>query len=178
MSTSCKCSEFGNFVKASDSHPYFGALPEVATKDHGWTSVRKCSQCGQHWQVDSWDKLQVNLAIKIDTPHNWENTDDQPLRLAALIEFRGGFTNEDCVWVGVQDFGIGIAQEDQDRIFDAFFQVDGSSTRRYGGTGTGLALAMLLAAGMNTSIEVESQPDKGSMFSFSLPVASLDDIDD
>ncbi|MBN1681342.1 MAG: response regulator [Anaerolineae bacterium] len=84
---------------------------------------------------------------------------------------------EDCVWVGVQDFGIGIAKEDHERIFDAFFQVDGSSTRRYGGTGTGLALAMLLAVGINTFIEVESQPHRGSMFSFLLPVASLDDVD-
>ncbi len=75
------------------------------------------------------------------------------------------------VWISVQDFGIGIAEEEQSRIFEAFYQVDGSSTRRYGGTGTGLALAMLLAHGMHTEIEVQSVPNQGSTFSFRLPAA-------
>jgi signal transduction histidine kinase len=79
------------------------------------------------------------------------------------------------VWIGVQDFGIGIADEDHASIFEAFYQVDGSSTRRYGGTGTGLALATLLANGMNTTIDVESKPGEGSTFSFILPEADLDE---
>jgi signal transduction histidine kinase len=78
------------------------------------------------------------------------------------------------VWIGVQDFGIGIPTEEHAFIFEAFYQIDGSSTRRYGGTGTGLALAMLLANGMNTTIDLESTPDEGSTFSFTLPIASLD----
>ena len=79
----------------------------------------------------------------------------------------------DHVWIGVQDFGIGIPEEERTYIFEAFYQVDGSTTRRYGGTGTGLALAMLLANGMNTTISLESKPGEGSMFSFVLPVADL-----
>lgn len=82
---------------------------------------------------------------------------------------------EDQVWVGVQDFGIGIAKEQRTIIFEAFYQVDGSTTRRYGGTGTGLALAMLLANSMNTTIDVESRVGKGSIFSFILPEADLDE---
>jgi signal transduction histidine kinase len=96
--------------------------------------------------------------------------DDSPVYILSWM------TEDDQVWIGVQDFGIGIAQEQHARIFEAFYQVDGSSTRRYGGTGAGLALALLLAQGMKTSIRVESEKDKGSIFSFSLPVTTLDDF--
>jgi signal transduction histidine kinase len=78
------------------------------------------------------------------------------------------------IWIGVQDFGIGIPDEEREFIFEAFYQVDGSTTRRYGGTGTGLALAMLLANGMNTTIDLDSKPGEGSTFSFILPEADLD----
>ena len=75
----------------------------------------------------------------------------------------------------MQDYGIGIPDEERSLIFEAFYQVDGSSTRSYGGTGTGLALAVLLANGMNTSIELDSRLGEGSTFSFVLPEADLDE---
>lgn len=94
------------------------------------------------------------------------------------VHLRVASNREGEVRISVQDFGIGIAEEDQTRIFEAFYQVDGSSTRRYGGTGTGLALAMLLAHGMHTEIQVQSVPGQGSTFSFRLPVADLAQIID
>lgn len=84
---------------------------------------------------------------------------------------------DDQVWIGIQDFGIGIAAKEHSRIFQAFYQVDGSVTRQHGGTGTGLALALLLAAGMNTVIHVDSELGEGSTFWFVLPVATPDDFD-
>lgn len=81
--------------------------------------------------------------------------------------------NRDQVWVGVQDVGIGIAPEQHARIFEAFYQVNGGANRPYGGTGTGLTLAMLLAKGMNTTIDLKSVPGTGSTFSFVLPVIDL-----
>lgn len=81
------------------------------------------------------------------------------------------------VWLSIQDFGIGIPPEEHDRIFDAFYKVDGSSTQQFGGSGTGLALAMLLASGMNLTINVESVPGEGSTFSLVLPEVDLDDDD-
>lgn len=100
MNTSCKCSDFSRFVKASDADPYFRDLSQVAVKDADWTTLRRCTQCGQYWQVDSWDKLQVNLAIKIETPENWESNSDQHLRVDALMYFRGGVSEEECMWAG------------------------------------------------------------------------------
>jgi signal transduction histidine kinase len=71
-------------------------------------------------------------------------------------------------WV-IQDTGIGIQEENRSSVFDEFRQVDGSSTRLYGGTGLGLALSLRLARLMNGEIMVESEPGEGSTFTLELP---------
>ncbi|HET6229821.1 MAG TPA: GAF domain-containing sensor histidine kinase [Longimicrobiaceae bacterium] len=72
----------------------------------------------------------------------------------------------------VEDTGIGIEPADHERIFDEFRQVDGSATRRYGGTGMGLALARQLARCMHGDIFVRSTPGQGSTFTLALPVGT------
>lgn len=73
------------------------------------------------------------------------------------------------VRVSVSDTGIGISEEHCERIFDPFFQVDGSSTRSYGGTGLGLALCKGVVEAHGGEIWVDSQLDSGSTFTFTLP---------
>lgn len=70
----------------------------------------------------------------------------------------------------VRDTGIGIAPEHLDKIFDRFYQVDGSNTRQGEGTGIGLALSKELAVLMGGGIEVESEVGIGSTFTFWLPI--------
>jgi PAS domain S-box-containing protein len=66
----------------------------------------------------------------------------------------------------VRDTGIGIPREKQEKIFRAFEQEDPSTTRKYGGTGLGLTIAARLAALMDGTIAVESEPGRGSTFAF------------
>ena len=68
----------------------------------------------------------------------------------------------------VKDTGIGIDQEDKDKLFQSFSQVDASISRKYGGTGLGLNISKQLAELMGGAIEVESEKNKGSTFSFSI----------
>ena len=73
--------------------------------------------------------------------------------------------------VCVSDTGIGIAQEDAAHVFDEFYQVDGSYTRRHEGTGLGLALVKSLVDMHGGRVEVQSAPGEGSRFSITLPGA-------
>ena len=72
------------------------------------------------------------------------------------------------IFVLVKDTGIGIAKEDLDKLFKSFSQVDASISRKYGGTGLGLNISKQLVEMMHGSIGVESEPNKGTMFSFSI----------
>ena len=66
----------------------------------------------------------------------------------------------------ISDTGIGISKEQQARIFEAFSQADGSITRRFGGTGLGLSISTRLIQMMGGQLEVESETNQGSTFSF------------
>ncbi|HEX7583078.1 MAG TPA: PAS domain S-box protein [Prolixibacteraceae bacterium] len=104
-----------------------------------------------------------------------------------LINFVGNalkFTDSGYIEIGVKmvknniqfhvkDTGIGIAKEFHDKIFDRFRQVEAAQTRKYGGNGLGLAITKNLAELLGGKIDIESEPDKGSTFFFTLPEARI-----
>ncbi|MBP7688784.1 MAG: hypothetical protein KA765_12780, partial [Thermoflexales bacterium] len=80
------------------------------------------------------------------------------------VEDRG-----DRLQLSVADMGVGIPPDKLKRIFDRFYQVDGSATRRFGGAGLGLAIAKRIVESHGGEIWVESEMGHGSRFVFTLP---------
>ncbi len=74
--------------------------------------------------------------------------------------------------ISISDQGIGIPHEEQERIFERFYQIDGSTTRRYGGTGLGLAVAKEIIQAHGGHITLKSTVGQGSTFTVHLPINS------
>jgi PAS domain S-box-containing protein len=79
------------------------------------------------------------------------------------------------IWleIAVEDTGIGIARDQQERIFEAFVQSAGQSNRKYGGTGLGLAITRRLTNMMGGIVTLQSELERGSVFAFIFPEVSL-----
>ena len=84
-----------------------------------------------------------------------------------------------CIEFRVRDTGVGIDKSKQDLVFEAFKQADGTTSRKYGGTGLGLTISRELARLLGGQIQLRSEGSgKGSSFSLLLPVGSVDSVSD
>jgi signal transduction histidine kinase len=108
----------------------------------------------------------VRPGLRLEDPENLEIIAGENGRCEV-----NGKKHRKCVKISVSDTGIGIKPEDQKRIFSPFEQVDGSTSRRYQGTGLGLPLTRKLVELHGGRMWVESEGEgKGSTFSFIIPV--------
>lgn len=127
--------------------------------------------------------LELGAEFKGELPE-FIHTDPQRLNqiLKNLLSNAVKFTEEGSVtlavsqksWnsleISVKDTGIGIKEDKQMAIFEAFQQADGGTARKYGGTGLGLSISRELAKLLSAEITLESTPNAGSVFSVTLPV--------
>jgi hypothetical protein len=90
----------------------------LATGRDGWVTVSQCIDCGQFWRVDTWDKLQVDLAIKVPDQTTWTESDDRRARIGYLIRSYDGEDTSPCVWAGCSNLALkGIAMC-ADHVYD------------------------------------------------------------
>lgn len=113
------------------------------------------------------DELRVRQ-ILLNLIHNSIKFTDQ-----GQIEVFARRVSETLVTITVEDTGIGIAEDKLPLIFDSFTQADASTTRRFGGTGLGLSIVKRIVEQMNGSITVSSELGVGSVFSLTLPLTAL-----
>jgi signal transduction histidine kinase/DNA-binding response OmpR family regulator len=89
----------------------------------------------------------------------------------SLVVRLAGETDGICTLnISVKDSGIGISSEQQSKIFQSFEQAESSTTRKYGGTGLGLPISKSIVEMMGGTLKVQSEPGKGSTFSFTIQV--------
>ena len=126
----------------------------------------------------------ADIAITTDAPTGFRVRGDQGLLATAIANLVSNAiayspkgspvsisrrSRGDNIEIAVTDRGIGIARDDQERVFERFFRVDTARSRATGGTGLGLAIVKHVAANHNGSIRLWSQPGTGSTFTLSIP---------
>lgn len=129
--------------------------------------------------------IELNIMIKANVP---DNVIGDPARLRQIlnnllsnaikfttqgeinvsVDFTVGIDGQGVFSFAVQDTGIGICEEDVQKLFSPFIQADTSTTRLFGGTGLGLAISKEIVKLMKGEISVESEVGKGSIFRFTL----------
>lgn len=131
--------------------------------------------------------IKLDWEVAQDVPYVWADRKRIAQVLAILLSNAVKFTgNEGKVHIGarqrqdgaveltVSDTGIGIEQAHRKQVFDKFYQVDSSMSRRYQGAGIGLSIAKSVAEAHGGHIELHSEPGKGSTFSLVLPEAAFE----
>jgi signal transduction histidine kinase len=165
--------EAGKFVL--DSRP-FGLRNMLAdvVRDFGFRAAEKSLKLESHIEPvipDALlgDELRLRQVLINLLSNAVKFTESGTVRLDVSLDMET--SAEVYVRLAVEDTGIGIAPQDQQRIFAPFMQADASTTRRHGGTGLGLTIASDLIRAMGGSLSLKSEPERGSTFHFTIPLA-------
>jgi signal transduction histidine kinase/CheY-like chemotaxis protein len=122
--------------------------------------------------VGDWSRLQQVLTNLVGNAIKFTERGRITVRLQLMDQSPADVT----LHFTVIDSGVGIPRDRQTAIFDPFTQADGSTTRRFGGTGLGLTISRTLAELMHGRVWLESEPGRGSTFHFTAKVGRADHI--
>jgi PAS domain S-box-containing protein len=139
----------------------------------------------KEFSYDIEDKKNIQLKLKCANPNPKFTVLTDPVLLQAImeklvdngikftehgeVEFGYRFTSNDSIEFFVTDTGIGIAEKDQEKIFQRFHQLDNRTIRAYEGTGLGLSIAQHYVRLLGGKLNVNSKPGRGSVFYFEIP---------
>jgi CheY-like chemotaxis protein/two-component sensor histidine kinase len=147
------------------SHKTADLLRPIATNKGLDLQVSIDPSIPQEVMVDS-DKLRQILTNLLSNAVKFTKSGTVELKVLAEQSAAGS----QVVQFSVRDTGIGIAENETEKLFKTFSQVDSSNTRKFGGTGLGLAISDGLARLMGGKIHYKPAPVKGSVFSFAIPL--------
>jgi signal transduction histidine kinase len=133
----------------------------------------------------------VTLEVRLDpnVPFVWGDSQQLRQATACLVENALKFTpnggwvsvhvyaEPERVCLAVSDSGIGMTPQELEHVLDGFYQADSSATRRYGGLGLGLTVVKAVVAEHGGTIQIESQPGRGSRFVISFPAMQADSLE-
>ena len=152
------------------------------------SNVDMCSLLEERVQIFRDDARKAQIMLEIDTPEEeiWGRADDEGMQtiidnlISNAIRYTppegrvlvSCKTNGDHVTIEVSDTGIGIAPEQQERVFERFYRVDKARSREKGGTGLGLSIVKHLVQSFGGKMRLKSTIGRGSTFSVSVPLAT------
>ncbi len=133
-----------------------------------------------------------SLYLKLDTDKEFPKVTTSRLYLKEILQNfitnaikytqTGGITvmahgKDGLLKISVADTGIGISKSEHDKVFDKFWRSEDPLTRQTGGTGLGLYITSKLVRRIGAQIDFSSEPKKGSVFTLSLPIVAVQDVD-
>jgi PAS domain S-box-containing protein len=128
--------------------------------------------------VISFDEVRLRQILFNIVGNSLKFTDQGEIKISARSQFKNHQEGIIELIIAVEDTGIGIPRNQQERVFEVFTQMDGQSSRKYGGTGLGLTITKRLTEMLGGRIELKSEVGKGSIFSFTFPQVAIADAED
>lgn len=163
-----------------------------STAERGQVILRRQPTDVSDLVTNVWEQLQPKaqdkkIDFRVKCPENLPSVKVDPEKILWVINqlvdnaikftASGGIVSLECsiqndqLRIAIMDTGIGIPKERMNELFEPFHQLDSSSTRRYGGTGLGLALTKTILEAHGIAIQVRSEANKGSCFEFLIPTS-------
>lgn len=140
-------------------------VSEAARKKHLRFRITNHCHSAEQWLGGDPMRLKQVLLNLLDNAIKFTETGGVTL---TILPVAGDTGKTQTIKFMVRDTGIGITNAQQDRLFEAFYQADSSTTRKYGGSGLGLSISHHLIKRMGGELKLESTPDQGCQFFFTL----------